>query len=137
MAGRAEGGQLHRLDLAFSRDSADTRKYVQQRLRERRARSTPGSKAARICTSAVPSRWARMCTRPCSTSCASRGGDGEAAADYLIRCSAPAATPGRVLMSRIILPVEDIKRGQRGLRGTLVESLADPVTGALREPTSS
>ncbi len=30
-------------------------------------------------------------------------------------------------------PVEQIKRESRGLRGTLVESLADPVTGALRE----
>ncbi len=31
-------------------------------------------------------------------------------------------------------PVEAIKRASRGLRGTLVESLADPVTGALRDP---
>src|SRR5688572_12127148 len=30
-------------------------------------------------------------------------------------------------------PVELIKRESRGLRGTLTESLADPVTGALRE----
>jgi sulfite reductase (NADPH) hemoprotein beta-component len=30
-------------------------------------------------------------------------------------------------------PVERIKRDSRGLRGSLVESLADPVTGALRE----
>ncbi|HEX9772759.1 MAG TPA: assimilatory sulfite reductase (NADPH) hemoprotein subunit [Steroidobacteraceae bacterium] len=30
-------------------------------------------------------------------------------------------------------PVEQIKRESRGLRGTLVESLADPVTGGLRE----
>src|SRR5688572_17482958 len=30
-------------------------------------------------------------------------------------------------------PVELIKRESRGLRGTLAESLADPVTGALRE----
>ena len=30
-------------------------------------------------------------------------------------------------------PVEHIKRASRLLRGTLVESLADPVTGALRE----
>ena len=30
-------------------------------------------------------------------------------------------------------PVETIKRESRGLRGTLVESLADPVTGAMRE----
>ncbi len=30
-------------------------------------------------------------------------------------------------------PVELIKRESRGLRGTLVESLADPATGALRE----
>jgi sulfite reductase (NADPH) hemoprotein beta-component len=30
-------------------------------------------------------------------------------------------------------PVEDIKRASRHLRGTLVESLADPVTGSLRE----
>jgi sulfite reductase (NADPH) hemoprotein beta-component len=30
-------------------------------------------------------------------------------------------------------PVERIKRESRGLRGTLVESLAEPVTGALRE----
>lgn len=29
--------------------------------------------------------------------------------------------------------VEDIKRASRGLRGTLLESLADPVTGALRD----
>lgn len=29
--------------------------------------------------------------------------------------------------------VEDIKRASRGLRGSLLESLADPVTGALRE----
>lgn len=30
-------------------------------------------------------------------------------------------------------PVEDIKRASRGLRGSLLESLADPITGALRE----
>jgi sulfite reductase (NADPH) hemoprotein beta-component len=30
-------------------------------------------------------------------------------------------------------PVERIKRDSRGLRGTLIESLADPVTGGLRE----
>ena len=29
--------------------------------------------------------------------------------------------------------VEDIKRASHGLRGGLLESLADPVTGALRE----
>ena len=28
-------------------------------------------------------------------------------------------------------PVERIKRDSRGLRGTLVESLADPLTGAI------
>ena len=30
-------------------------------------------------------------------------------------------------------PVEEIKRQSRHLRGTLAESLADPLTGALRE----
>ena len=30
-------------------------------------------------------------------------------------------------------PVEVIKKASRGLRGTLVESLADPLTGAIRE----
>jgi sulfite reductase (NADPH) hemoprotein beta-component len=31
-------------------------------------------------------------------------------------------------------PVETIKKASRALRGTLVESLADPLTGAIREP---
>jgi sulfite reductase (NADPH) hemoprotein beta-component len=31
-------------------------------------------------------------------------------------------------------PVEAIKKASRGLRGTIVESLQDPLTGALREP---
>ena len=30
-------------------------------------------------------------------------------------------------------PVEVIKKASRGLRGTLVESLADPLTGAIRD----
>jgi sulfite reductase (NADPH) hemoprotein beta-component len=30
-------------------------------------------------------------------------------------------------------PVEVIKQASRGLRGSLVESLADPLTGAIRE----
>jgi sulfite reductase (NADPH) flavoprotein alpha-component len=45
-------GELHRLDLAFSRDSA-RKIYVQQRLREQAASCTTGCKAARICTSAA------------------------------------------------------------------------------------
>jgi sulfite reductase (NADPH) hemoprotein beta-component len=36
-------------------------------------------------------------------------------------------------MSTPLSPVETLKAGSRGLRGTLVESLADPITGALRE----
>mgnify|MGYP003444812364 CR=1 FL=1 len=36
-------------------------------------------------------------------------------------------------MSQALSPVEDLKAGSDGLRGTLVDSLADPVTGALRE----
>jgi sulfite reductase (NADPH) hemoprotein beta-component len=36
-------------------------------------------------------------------------------------------------MSTILSPVETLKANSRGLRGTLVDSLADPVTGALRE----
>jgi sulfite reductase (NADPH) hemoprotein beta-component len=37
------------------------------------------------------------------------------------------------LMNAPPSPVETLKANSRGLRGTLVESLADPVTGALRE----
>ena len=37
-------------------------------------------------------------------------------------------------MSAVLSPVETIKAESRGLRGTLVESLADAWTGALREP---
>lgn len=37
-------------------------------------------------------------------------------------------------MSTTLSPVETIKADSRGLRGTLVESLADAYTGALREP---
>jgi sulfite reductase (NADPH) hemoprotein beta-component len=36
-------------------------------------------------------------------------------------------------MSAPLSPVEILKAGSHGLRGTLVESLADPITGALRE----
>lgn len=36
-------------------------------------------------------------------------------------------------MSAPLSPVETLKANSRGLRGTLVESLADPITGALRE----
>ena len=33
----------------------------------------------------------------------------------------------------VLSPVEIIKKASRGLRGTLVESLHDPLTGAIRE----
>ena len=36
-------------------------------------------------------------------------------------------------MNQALSPVEHLKAGSDGLRGTLVDSLADPVTGALRE----
>ena len=36
-------------------------------------------------------------------------------------------------MTEILSPVETLKANSHGLRGTLVDSLADPVTGALRE----
>ena len=36
-------------------------------------------------------------------------------------------------MSAPLSPVEILKAGSHGLRGTLIESLADPITGALRE----
>ena len=36
-------------------------------------------------------------------------------------------------MGEILSPVEILKAGSDGLRGTLLDSLADPVTGALRE----
>lgn len=36
-------------------------------------------------------------------------------------------------MSETLSPVEHLKAGSDGLRGTLVDSLSDPVTGALRE----
>ncbi len=36
-------------------------------------------------------------------------------------------------MAKVLSPVETLKANSRGLRGTLVDSLADPVTGALRE----
>jgi len=36
-------------------------------------------------------------------------------------------------MSAPLSPVEILKANSHGLRGTLVESLADPITGALRE----
>ena len=42
----------------------------------------------------------------------------------------PAVTPAKTDPPS---PVEVIKKASRGLRGTLVESLADPLTGAIRE----
>lgn len=36
-------------------------------------------------------------------------------------------------MAQVLSPVETLKANSHGLRGTLVDSLADPVTGALRE----
>jgi sulfite reductase (NADPH) flavoprotein alpha-component len=58
-------GQLDRIDLAFSRDSAP-KTYVQQRIGEQaRTLARLAARAARICTSAVRPRWARTCMRPC------------------------------------------------------------------------
>ena len=36
-------------------------------------------------------------------------------------------------MTPALSPVETLKANSQGLRGTLVDSLADPITGALRE----
>ena len=101
------------------------------------ATSSPGSRAAPTSTSAaMPSTWRPTSTRRSSTSSPSTAArDREAARGLRQAARRRAPLPaGRVLrrMSELS-PVEQIKRESRGLRGTLVESLADPVTGALRE----
>ena len=64
MAGRPEArAQLHRLDLAFSRDQA-TRSTSSTAARTGRATCSTGWKAARTCTSAAtPAAWPRTCKR--------------------------------------------------------------------------
>ena len=58
--GFLDRGALTRLDIAFSRDSAE-KVYVQDRMLERRPNSGNGSKRARTSTSvATPSGWPAM-----------------------------------------------------------------------------
>jgi len=127
-------GLLHRMDVAFSRDSTP-RAYVQDRLRDAGKDLSPGSREARTCMSAAtPSTWHRTCTRHSWRSCRRTVAS---SATLQSRTSGGwptiVATCGTCTDHGRTVPVERIKRESRLLRGTLVESLADPLTGAIRE----
>src|SRR5690606_23598664 len=111
----------------------------------------PGCRTVPISMCAVtPRPWRRTCTPRCSTWSASRA----AWTPTMPRPGWPISplTDGICAMSTEVLdppvstvtgdkaprlqpesPVEKIKKASRGLRGTLAESLLDPLTGAIRE----
>src|SRR6478672_1222158 len=99
----------------------------------RRARCMTGCRVARTCTSAAPSRWPRTCMRRCLTSSPrTTAATAKRRPSSSIRWPAMAVTRG-MCTDMSAHSVEDIKRGSGRLRGTLLASLADAVTGALRE----
>ena len=127
-------GALHRLDVAFSRDQAE-RIYVQQRMREQGVQLFHWLESGAylyVCgdaTSMAPDVHAAL------LEIVSRHGgrSPEDAAEYFEHADERAALrAGRILMAELS-PIERIKSASHGLRGTIVESLADPITGALRE----
>src|SRR3546814_401799 len=121
------------------------------------ATCTTGCKAAPTSTSAVRSRWARTCRRRCwtwslrttattrkrpppsSTPCNSRDATHGTCTDEPDRAPihestiANHAEPAGMSIS----PAEQTKLDSRRLRGSLLESLADPVTAALHESDQS
>ncbi len=133
-------GVLNRLDLAFSRDRSIAREYVQDRLRrvgkdlyawlENGAylyvcgdadKMAPGREHG-------PDRHRRRARRQdrvttLKATCASW---------RTTAATCATCTDARASMTEQS-PVERIKRESRNLRGTLIESLADPLTGAIRE----
>src|SRR5215510_9979090 len=89
--------------------------------------------------------WRRTCTPRCSRSWRSRarwtpmtprpGWPISQPMDGICAMSTEVLDPPAVKPAKVDppSPVEGIKKASRGLRGSLVESLADPLTGAIRE----
>ena len=132
----ARKGLLHRVDLAFSRDRTP-RAYVQDRLREAGAELyawLEGGAHLYVCGDAermAPDVHAALVEIVVADARRARSRRGRS-----LRCAASptsGATCGTSTEMSELSPVERIKRDSRLLRGTLVESLADPLTGAIRE----
>ena len=136
---RSSSGALHRLDVAFSRDQA------RQGLRAARASAAQGrelyawleQRRAPVCMRRRDAHGAgRACGAARHRRRARRARSRRRATAYLPICAQ--RTPLRcgtcTDMSRhraAVRPSKRIKTASRRLRGTLVESLADPVTGAI------
>ena len=127
-------GALHRMDVAFSRDQAE-RIYVQQRMREQGAQLFHWLESGAylyVCgdaASMAPDVHAALLEIV-----GHHGGRNSEEAVELSQYPDRRASlrAGRVLMAELSA-IERIKAASRGLRGTIVESLADPITGALHE----
>ena len=123
------------MDVAFSRDSTP-RAYVQDRLREAGKELfawLEGGAHLYVCGDAE--HMAPDVHEALVDIVAAHGGldrDGRRVVRQAA-CRRPPLPAGRVLTMAEQSPVERIKRESRLLRGTLVESLADPLTGAIRE----